>query len=172
MTLQQSFFETATVVKERETRARRLRTQMLQLCESMNNLYEHSPKERPLISNPSDVTDLLQPILGELDHEELWLVSVNIRMRVIRLSQIYVGTVDGLCPIRVADLMRELIISNAYAFVVVHNHPSGDPSPSTDDIKATTGIIDAGKLLDIQCLDHIIIAGSNYVSLKEKGVFG
>jgi DNA repair protein RadC len=72
--------------------------------------------------------------------------------------------------VRIGELFRSAIRDNAAAFIVVHNHPSGDPSPSPEDVNVTRQIVQAGKLLDIELLDHVVIGRQKYVSLKERGL--
>jgi len=81
----------------------------------------------------------------------------------------YIGSLNT-CVIRVGDLFREAIRQNCAAVIVVHNHPSGDPTPSPEDIAVTKTIVQAGELLDIEVLDHLIIGQQRYVSLKERGL--
>jgi DNA repair protein RadC len=85
------------------------------------------------------------------------------------LSTVYVGDVNT-SVIRVAELFREAIKLNCVALIVAHSHPSGDPTPSPDDVKVTEQIVQAGKLLDIEVLDHLVIGQQRYVSLKERGL--
>ncbi len=87
----------------------------------------------------------------------------------LAISQVYKGSVNT-SLIRVSELFREAVRENCPALVVVHNHPSGDPTPSPEDIKITEQIVTAGKLLDIEVLDHLIIGHQRYVSLKERGL--
>lgn len=87
----------------------------------------------------------------------------------LAISQVYKGSVNT-SLIRVSELFREAVRENCPALVVVHNHPSGDPTPSPEDIKITEQIVKAGKLLDIEVLDHLIIGHQRYVSLKERGL--
>jgi len=89
--------------------------------------------------------------------------------QVLAISQLYKGSVST-SLIRVSELFREAVRENCPALVVVHNHPSGDPNPSPEDIKITEQIVKAGKLLDIEVLDHLIIGHQRYVSLKERGL--
>jgi len=89
--------------------------------------------------------------------------------QVLAISQLYKGSVST-SLIRVSELFREAVRENCPALVVVHNHPSGDPTPSPEDIKITEQIVKAGKLLDIEVLDHLIIGHQRYVSLKERGL--
>jgi DNA repair protein RadC len=88
---------------------------------------------------------------------------------VLASPTVYVGNVNT-SVIRVAEVFREAIRLNCVALIVAHNHPSGDPTPSPDDVKVTEQIVQAGKLLDIEVLDHLVIGQQRYVSLKERGL--
>jgi DNA repair protein RadC len=87
----------------------------------------------------------------------------------VAVPQLYKGSINT-SLIRVAEVFRDAVRENCPALVVVHNHPSGDPTPSPEDIKITEQMVKAGRLLDIDVLDHIIIGHQRYVSLKEKGL--
>jgi DNA repair protein RadC len=95
------------------------------------------------------------------------VVLLDTRNRVIGISEVYKGSLNS-AMVRVGEVFREAIRRNSAAIVVVHNHPSSDPSPSTNDVSLTTNIREAGKLIDIELLDHLIFAGNTYVSLKER----
>jgi DNA repair protein RadC len=127
------------------------------------------PASRPQISSPSDVHGLVAPALESLEHEELWVVLLDTRNRVKKLVRLYVGNVNTNI-IRVGEIFSAAIIENAPAVIIVHNHPSGDASPSPEDVAVTRAIIEAGKLLDIDLLDHIVIGRGRYVSLKDRGL--
>ena len=86
-----------------------------------------------------------------------------------RVPCVYVGNVNS-AMVRVSEVFREAIKDNATAIILAHNHPSGDPTPSPDDIRVTEEIVKAGKLLDIEVLDHLIIGLQRYLSLKERGL--
>jgi len=132
-------------------------------------LLSTQPEERLVVKSPQDVANLLQAEMSFLDQEELRLVLLNTKNQVLAISQLYKGSVNT-SLIRVSELFREAVRENCPALVVVHNHPSGDPTPSPEDIKITEQIVKAGKLLDIEVLDHLIIGHQRYVSLKERGL--
>jgi DNA repair protein RadC len=132
-------------------------------------LLSTQPEERLVIKSPQDVANLLQAEMSFLEQEELRLVLLNTKNQVLAISQLYKGSVST-SLIRVSELFREAVRENCPALVVVHNHPSGDPTPSPEDIKITEQIVKAGKLLDIEVLDHLIIGHQRYVSLKERGL--
>jgi len=132
-------------------------------------LLSTQPEERVVVKSPEDVANLLQAEMSFLEQEELRLVLLNTKNQVLAISQVYKGSVNT-SLIRVSELFREAVRENCPALVVVHNHPSGDPTPSPEDIKITEQIVKAGKLLDIEVLDHLIIGHQRYVSLKERGL--
>ena len=101
--------------------------------------------------------------------QEQRLILLDTRNRVLQMPVIYVGSLNA-SVVRVGELFRAAIRENAAAIIVVHNHPSGDPSPSPEDIQVTRQLASAGRLLDIELLDHIIIGRQRYVSLKERGL--
>lgn len=128
-----------------------------------------SPDERPQVTSPADAANLLMPEMGFLEQEHLRTLLLDTKHRVLASPTVYVGNVNT-SVIRVAELFREAIRLNCVALIVVHNHPSGDPTPSPDDIRVTEQIVQAGKLLGIEVLDHLVIGHQRYVSLKERGL--
>jgi DNA repair protein RadC len=132
-------------------------------------LVASSPEERPRVTTPDDAFHLLKSEMMFLDQEHLRLILLDTRNRVLRTPTLYVGSLNT-SVVRVGELFRAAIRENAAAFIVAHNHPSGDPSPSPEDINVTRQIVQAGKLLDISVLDHIIIGSGRFVSLKQRGL--
>ncbi|NIM92367.1 MAG: DNA repair protein RadC [Anaerolineales bacterium] len=128
-----------------------------------------SPDERPIIHSPDDAAALLLYEMGALEHEHLRVIALDTRNSVIKIIEIYRGSLNS-SMIRVGEVFRDAVRMNAASIIVVHNHPSGDPSPSPEDISVTKAIIDAGALLDIEVLDHIIIGKNQFISLKTKGL--
>lgn len=124
--------------------------------------------EKTIIRTPRDVADLLMAEMALLHSEHLRVVLLNSKNHVLSVSEVYKGNVNS-SLIRPAELFREAVRENCPAVIIVHNHPSGDPEPSPDDIRVTELIIGAGKTLDIDVLDHIIIGNGRFVSLKERG---
>jgi DNA repair protein RadC len=126
---------------------------------------------RPQITSPSDAATLLTARMNTAMQEQLHVLLLDTKHRVQRIVLVYVGNVNT-SLIRVSEVFREAIKDNSTAIIVGHNHPSGDPTPSTDDIRVTEAIAEAGRMLDIKVLDHVIIGRQGYVSLKEKGLGG
>ena len=125
--------------------------------------------ERPTIHSPADAASLVQYEMSTLEQEELRVILLDTRNRVIDAVTVYKGSLNS-SQVRVGELFKEAIRCNAAALVVVHNHPSGDPTPSPDDVAVTQAIVQAGKLIDIDVLDHLVVGAGRYVSLKERGL--
>jgi len=132
-------------------------------------LVSTQPEERAVVHSPQDVADLLMAEMGFLDQEQLRVVLLNTKNQVISMPEVYKGNVSS-SLIRPAEVLREAVRENCPAIIVVHNHPSGDPTPSPEDIQVTKQIVEAGRVLDIEVVDHLIIGEQRFVSLKERGV--
>ena len=126
-------------------------------------------EERPTINSPADAAALVQAEMGLLEKEHLRVLLLDRRNRVLDIVEIYQGSVNS-SQVRVGEIFRAAVQRLASAIVVAHNHPSGDPTPSPDDVAVTRAIVQAGKLLDIEILDHLVIGHSRWVSLKERGL--
>ena len=127
------------------------------------------PAEMPTIGCPQDVFNLLGPEMSPLAQEQLRVLLLNTRNGVMAQRVIYQGNVNS-SIVRPAEVFRAAIIESAPSIIISHNHPSGDPTPSPEDAKITRELVEGGKLLGIDLMDHIVIAGDRYVSLKEKGL--
>ena len=125
--------------------------------------------ERPAISSPGDVATLVMADMSKMDQEELWVVNLDTRNRVKEITKLYKGTVNS-STVRLAEIFRQAIILNSPAIIVVHNHPSGDTTPSPEDVSVTRAIREAGNLLDVELLDHLIIGLGRFASLRERGL--
>jgi len=132
-------------------------------------LLASAPDERPQVRTPADAANLLMPDMGLLEQEQLRVILLDTRNRVVGVPTLYVGSLNT-AVVRVSEVFREPIRQSAAAIIVAHNHPSGDPSPSPEDVSLTREIVSAGKLLDIEVLDHLIIGQQRFVSLKERGL--
>jgi len=128
-----------------------------------------APEERPSINSPADAAALVQYEMSALLQENLRVINLDTRNKVMNIEKVYVGSLNA-STVRIAELFRSAIQRSAASIVVLHNHPSGDPSPSPEDIVLTRAIVQAGKLLDIDVLDHIVIGQGRWVSLKERGM--
>jgi DNA repair protein RadC len=120
------------------------------------------------IRSPSDVGERLRPAMRHLEQEELRVLLLNTKNLVTGMVTVYVGNLAG-SSVRVGEVFRDGVRRQAAAIVVVHNHPSGDPSPSADDLRITAELAEAGRLLDIELLDHVVVARDGWVSLRALG---
>ncbi len=129
-----------------------------------------TPEDRPYVRTPGDIQALLGAEMELLEQEHLRVVLVNTRNQVMAVSEVYKGNV-GSALVRPAEVFRDAVRQNAPSIIVVHNHPSGDPSPSADDVALTRTLGAAGKLLDIEVLDHVIIGDKRFASLSQLGLW-
>jgi DNA repair protein RadC len=128
-----------------------------------------APEDKPMVKSPADAASLLSD-MSVLEQEMMRTLLLDTKNRVLAIRTVYTGSVNT-TVIRVAELFREAIRQNCTALIIAHNHPSGDPTPSPEDVAVTSEIVKAGKLLDIDVLDHLVIgAGQKFVSLKERGL--
>ncbi|HEY2982096.1 MAG TPA: DNA repair protein RadC [Anaerolineales bacterium] len=128
-----------------------------------------SPETRLAINSPADAAALLQYEMSALEQEHLRVILLDTRNHVLDVVEVYRGSVNS-SQVRVGEVFKAAIRRGAPALIVVHNHPSGDPTPSPDDVAVTRAFVQAGKLLDVDMLDHIVIGRGKYVSLKERGL--
>jgi DNA repair protein RadC len=125
--------------------------------------------ECPVIHSPRDAAALILHEMSTYEQEHLRVILLNARNRVIGIEDIYRGSVSS-AQVRVGEIFKSAIRRNASAVILAHNHPSGDPSPSPDDVTITQAFVQAGELLDIQALDHLVIGHGRFVSLKERNL--
>lgn len=142
--------------------------QIAAALEIAKRLVAFSPNHRPIIRRAEDAATFLAD-MRSLPQEQVRLMLLDSSQHLITIQTIYVGTLNA-SVIRIAELFREPIIRNSPAVILVHNHPSGDPAPSPEDIELTRSIISAGALLDIAVLDHVIIGHDTWSSMKELGL--
>ncbi len=125
--------------------------------------------ERPVVRSPQDAAELMLPRLRYEKKELFIALLLSTKNHVLASPTLAVGTLSA-SVVDPRELFREAINHNAASVVLVHNHPSGDPTPSQEDVALTRKMSEAGRLLDISVLDHLIIGDGKYVSLKEKGI--
>jgi DNA repair protein RadC len=128
-----------------------------------------SPDARPQITSPTDAANLLMLEMGSLEQEHLRTILLDTKNRVLASPTVYIGNVNS-SIVRVSEIFREAIRENATALIVAHNHPSGDPTPSPEDVRVTRLMVEAGLLLGIEVLDHLVIGHQRFISLKEQGL--
>lgn len=141
--------------------------QILAALELGRRFVSLAPEERAVINCPEDVVNLLSAEMSGFEQEHLRVLLLNTRNEVMGVEEIYIGNVNS-SVVRPAEVFRPGIRANATSIIVVHNHPSGDPTPSGADAAITRDLADAGKLLGMELLDHLVIGGvQRYVSMKE-----
>ena len=130
---------------------------------------ERPTGDLPAINCPEDVRRLLGPEMAPLAQEQLRVLLLNTKNQVMGQRVIYQGNVNS-SMIRPAEVFRPAVIEAVPSIIISHNHPSQDPTPSPEDAAITRELAQAGKLLGIELLDHVVIGGERFVSLKERGL--
>ena len=131
--------------------------------------YPAMESNRTRIQRPEDVATLLSARMVDLPQEQLRLLTLSTRNDLLREHLVYQGTLST-SPVRPADIFRLGVADNAAALIIVHNHPSGDPAPSSSDVQLTRKLVDLGREMDMPLQDHIILAHQGWVSLRERGM--
>lgn len=134
-------------------------------------LLSESPAQLPLIKDPAAAAKLLQAGFHSLDREHFRVMHLNIKNQVLKVETIAIGMLNA-APIHPREVFKEAVRMSSAGLIVAHNHPSGDPSPSRDDLLLTRRLSEAGAVLGITIIDHIIFGNQSYVSLKERGELG
>lgn len=142
---------------------------VLAALELGRRLISREGEERPVIRTAEDAARLIMLDMESLTQEHLRVILLDATRRVMSVPTVYIGSLN-MTVVRIAEVFREAIIRNAPTVVLVHNHPSGDPTPSEEDFSLTEKLVEAGKLLDIMVLDHVIIGRGNWVSLRDTGL--
>jgi len=143
--------------------------QIQALVEISRRMAAAVPEVRAGIRCPQDVADLVMEDMRHLDREHFHLLALNTKNQVLANVQVSVGSLNA-SPVHPREVFKEAIRRSSAAIILIHNHPSGDPTPSREDIEVTKRLDEAGKLLGIEVFDHIVIGDKKYVSLKEKGI--
>ena len=141
--------------------------QLLAALELGRRLASLQPEDRAVIRSPQDVFNLLSAEMGFLVQEHLRVLLLNTKNEVLATHEIYKGNVNS-SVIRVSEVLRPAVRENCPNVIIVHNHPSGDPTPSPEDILVTRQIRTCAEMMDITLLDHIVIGNQRFVSLKER----
>ena len=126
--------------------------------------------EKPIVKTPDDAVGLVRARLKGKKKEHFVALLLDTRNQLIKASEISIGSLDS-SIVHPREVFKEAIAASAASVILVHNHPSGDPEASEDDIKLTKRLVEAGEIVGIDVLDHIIIGGKKYLSLKREGLF-
>ncbi len=143
-------------------------TQIMAVIELAKRIMVMPSSEMPIIDKAEDAAKLLRD-MQFLTQEHVRILLLDSTRRVISSPTVYIGTLNS-SVLRVSEIFREAIMRNSPAVILAHNHPSGDPTPSPEDLELTHVLISAGKLLDIQLIDHLIMGKNNWVSMKALGI--
>ena len=143
--------------------------QLLAALELGRRLTSLQPEDRAVIRSPQDVFNLMNGEMSFFDQEHLRVLLLNTKNQVLGTHEIYIGNVNS-SVIRVAEVLRPAIRENCPSIIVVHNHPSGDPKPSPEDILVTRELRTSAAMMDIELQDHIVLGQGQFVSLKDKGL--
>lgn len=133
-------------------------------------LYQAPPKGKTIIKGPMDVSDLVQAQMRYLDREHFKAILLNRKNGILSVETVSIGTLTS-SMVHPREVFKPAIRKNAASVILVHNHPSGDPTPSREDIEITKRLSECGQLLGIEVLDHIIIGDGSWNSLKSSGLF-
>jgi DNA repair protein RadC len=145
-------------------------TQLLSIAELSKRFKSFKSGEISKIKSPKDAVDLIMEEMRYLKEEHLKVIMMNTKNIVISIKDVSIGSLNS-SIVHPREVFLEAIKKSSASILICHNHPSGDPTPSTEDIEITKRLIECGKLLGIDILDHLIIGNGRYISLKEKGIF-
>ncbi|SDM42514.1 JAB domain-containing protein [Sediminibacillus halophilus] len=143
--------------------AKRVNIVSLKLLKESSILYK-----KRTIRSPEDGYELIKQFLGDVDREHFLVICLNTKNQPTSLNVCHIGSLNA-SIVHPREVFKPAILSNAASIIVGHNHPSGQPEPSQEDIHVTKRISEAGKIVGIDLLDHIIIGEDKFISLKEKG---
>lgn len=135
---------------------------------SIKQVVRESEFEITKIKSPEDAAAAIMKEIGDEDREIFFVVCLNTKNDVVAIHRASVGNLNS-AIIHPREVFKAAILNNAASIIVSHQHPSFDPTPSREDVEVTKRLVEAGKILGIEVLDHLVIGGTKYVSLKEKG---
>ncbi|WP_342513202.1 DNA repair protein RadC [Sporosarcina sp. FSL K6-1522] len=145
--------------------AKRVDIVSLRLVKETSLLY----KDRA-IRSPKDGYNLFKQFLGELDREYFVVMCLDVKNQPTAMNVCHIGSLNA-SIVHPREVMKTAILSNSASILVLHNHPSGQPEPSSEDIDVTKRLAEAGNIIGIDLLDHLIVGDGRYISLKDKGYF-
>jgi DNA repair protein RadC len=151
--------------RDRKMQAKRVGIVTLKMVKESSILY----KERS-VKSPEDAYRLFKPFLEEADREMFLVACLNTKNQPTAINVCHIGSLNS-SIVHPREVMKAAILSNSASILVAHNHPSNDVTPSREDIEVTNRLKQAGELIGIDLIDHLIVGGDNYLSLKEKGHF-
>lgn len=141
--------------------------QLLAAMELGQRIASLSPEDRPQIGSPRDIANLFMAEMAQLDRENMKVVLLNTKNRVLGVEDLYRGSLNA-AIVRPAEVFRPAIRRNCAAIAVVHNHPSGDPTPSDEDVAITRRLVQVGQTMEVDLVDHLVIGQGRWVSMRER----
>jgi len=149
---------------EKKLPAKRVNIVTIKIVREAGVLYQNRT-----INSPSDSANLLEPFLKDEDRECFLVVCLDTKNQPTAIHTVSIGTLNS-SLVHPREVFKVALLANSNALILAHNHPSGEPKPSQEDLEVTRRLVEAGKILGIEVLDHIIIgSNSRFVSLKERG---
>lgn len=144
--------------------------QAMQYAEMMEACASYVAVKSPVIKEPSAVCRLMSPLVMDSKQEHIYALLLDVRSKLIGAPhEIFRGLIDS-CPMHPREIFKMAVTESASALIIVHNHPSGDPTPSREDIEATRRLVEAGRIVGIPVFDHVIVADATYISLREQNL--
>ncbi len=143
--------------------------QILAAMEIARRVTNEMAAQKPSIMSPDDAAALVKFEMSALEQEELWIMLLDTRYRLIEIDKLYRGSLNA-SSIRIGEIFKSAIRKNAAAVIVMHNHPSGDTTASPEDIAMTQEMVKAGELLNVDVVDHLIIGGNLFMSMKNNHI--
>jgi DNA repair protein RadC len=144
-------------------------TEIAAAVELGKRLAALSEEAKPCIHSPQDVANLLMPELRDVKKEHFKSITLDTKNRVIKIHTVSIGILDS-SLVHPREVFRDAIVSSSASLIVAHNHPSGDPTPSAEDKRITQRLAEAGQIIGIELLDHIILGDNRWISLKQCGL--
>lgn len=142
--------------------------QLLAAAELGKRLYRAAPHERYKIRSPEDAANYLMTDMSSLNQEHFVALFLNVKNEVLHKQTIFIGSLNS-SIVHPREVFREAVKRSAASIIISHNHPSGDTTPSREDIEVTKRLAEAGSIMGIDILDHVIIGDQKFISLKDKG---
>ncbi len=143
--------------------------QLMAILELSRRIVSSPPNINPIITNPTEVVDLVMDKMKMLDRERFEVIILDIKNRVLASEVVSIGSLNN-SIVNPREVYKKAIKLSAASIIILHNHPSGDPTPSSEDISVTRRLVEAGEIIGINILDHIIIGHDRYVSFRERGL--
>lgn len=151
--------------KDKEPPAKRIQVLSLRMVREQTSILYPQRK----INNPGEAADIFRQFIGDCDRESFCILTLDTKNQPTALHQVSCGTLNA-SLVHPRETYKLAILSNAASIIACHNHPSGDPVPSPQDIELTERIRDAGTLMGIELLDHIVLGHQSHISMKERGL--